>query len=100
MMPQNELRILVRYTLEPLLLRFQDLTVPGVEYVGSIDNDFTDIDLTQFDSKIIRGNVVYYLHYTLKVIFGAQEGILKFEATSKGKAIGKSSITFAKASYY
>lgn len=85
---------------EPLLLKFRDLTYLGVSYVGRIDNDFTDVDLTRFTSKIIDGKVVYHLAYTIKVIFGAQEGILKFEATSKGKVIGKSSITFAKASYY
>lgn len=100
MMLQNELRILVRSTLEPLLLRFRDLTVPGVKYIGSIDSDFTDVDLTQFDNKIIRGKVVYYLKYTLNVIFGAQEGILKFEVTSNGKVIGKTNIAFAKPSYY
>lgn len=71
-----------------------------VKYIGSVENDFTGVDLTQFNSKIIDGELVYDLRYVLKVIFGAQEGILKFEVTSKGKVIGKSNITFAKASYY
>lgn len=94
------MKTLVRHTFEPLLLKFRDLTYLGVSYVGRIDIDFTNVDLTRFTNKIIDGKVVYYLKFTLKVIFGAQEGILKFEATSNRKVIGKSSITFAKASYY
>lgn len=101
-MLQNELRILVRHqSLSSICSsKFRDLTTLDVTYVGSIETDFTDVDLTQFDSKIIGGELVHSLEFTLKVIFGAQEGILKFEATSNGKVIGKSSISFAKASYY
>ncbi|RAO68865.1 uncharacterized protein BHQ10_004877 [Talaromyces amestolkiae] len=73
---------------------------PGVKYIGRIKSDFTGVDLNQFDSKFIDGEMVYELSYSVKVVIGAQEGILKFETTSKGKVIGKSSITFAKASYY
>ncbi|KAH8702220.1 Hsp70 family protein [Talaromyces proteolyticus] len=73
---------------------------PSVKYIGTIDVDFTKVDLTGFDSKIISGRRVYMLSYSLKVIFGAQEGILKFKAISKGKVVGKSEISFASGSYY
>ncbi|KAL4783416.1 actin-like ATPase domain-containing protein [Aspergillus varians] len=67
--------------------------------VGRVVVDFSTVDLTRFDSRFSRGNKMYELEYTIKVIFGAQEGLLKFEATSQGKVIGKTSIEFADAKY-
>lgn len=46
------------------------------------------------------GMLIYKLEYDVKVVFGAQEGILKFEAVSKGKVIGKTSINFHNPSFY
>lgn len=53
-----------------------------------------------FDKKYISGKTAYNLEYSIKVIFGAQDGILKFEASSQGKVIGYTSIKFATAKYY
>ncbi|KAE8370730.1 actin-like ATPase domain-containing protein [Aspergillus caelatus] len=68
--------------------------------VGDIVVDFTGVDLQQFDSKMKDGRRMYNLTYDVKVIFGAQEGVLKFEAVSQGQTIGRTSINFATIEYY
>ncbi|KAL4789394.1 actin-like ATPase domain-containing protein [Aspergillus venezuelensis] len=68
--------------------------------VGRIIVDFSNVDLTRFESKTIDGERTYRLSYRLKVIFGAQEGLLKFEAESQGQVIGKASIDFNLVKYY
>lgn len=68
--------------------------------VGEIEVNFSNADLNEFPSKYIDGWRVYLLKYTLKVIFGAQDGVLKFEAASQGKTIGRTSINFNTIKYY
>jgi hypothetical protein len=36
----------------------------------------------------------------VNVIFGAQEGVLKFEAVSQGKVVGETSISFHRPGFY
>ncbi|KAJ0417519.1 hypothetical protein BJY00DRAFT_325500 [Aspergillus carlsbadensis] len=73
---------------------------PEVRKVGDIELDFRNVDLSMFQTKYIDGELVYKFDYSLNVVFGAREGVLKFEARSNGKVIGKTSIEFAKALYY
>ncbi|KAE8364462.1 hypothetical protein BDV27DRAFT_128405 [Aspergillus caelatus] len=72
----------------------------GVYEVGEIVVDFSNTDLSRFESKSVDGKRLYYLRYKLKVIFGAQEGILRFEAVSQGQTIGTTSINFNTLKYY
>ncbi|RHZ47431.1 Hsp70 family protein [Aspergillus thermomutatus] len=73
---------------------------PEVRSVGNICVDFTEVDLSIFERKSLLGTPLYKLQYDVKVIFGAQEGVLKFEAVSKGKVIGKTSINFHRPGFY
>ncbi|KAE8310814.1 hypothetical protein BDV41DRAFT_579164 [Aspergillus transmontanensis] len=68
--------------------------------VGQIVVDFSNVDLSRFESKTVDGERLYSLSYKLKVIFGAQEGILQFEAVSQGQTIGTTSINFNTLKYY
>ncbi|KAE8396111.1 hypothetical protein BDV23DRAFT_144350 [Aspergillus alliaceus] len=68
--------------------------------VGDIVVDFTGVDLEIFDSKMKDGRRIYSLSYDVKVIFGAQEGVLKFEAVTQGQTIGRTSINFNTIKYY
>ncbi|KAK6828704.1 hypothetical protein RU639_003752 [Aspergillus parasiticus] len=72
----------------------------GVYKVGQIVVDFSNVDLSRFKSKTVDGERLYSLSYKLKVIFGAQEGILQFEAVSQGQTIGTTSINFNTLRYY
>ncbi|KAL4933394.1 Hsp70 family protein [Aspergillus undulatus] len=72
----------------------------GVYPVGNISVDFSGVDFSRFSSKLINGQLVYDVRLQLKVIFGAEEGVLKFEATSQGRSIGRTSINFHMAKYY
>ena len=53
-----------------------------------------------FDKKYISGGLAFILEYSINVTFGAQDGMLKFEASSQGQVIGYTSIKFATAKYY
>ncbi|KAL2819072.1 hypothetical protein BDW59DRAFT_181760 [Aspergillus cavernicola] len=68
--------------------------------VGNIVVDFSNVDLSRFNPRFVYGTPVYHLKFELKVIFGAQEGVLKFEAISQGRTIGQTSIDFTKDQYY
>ncbi|KAL2826198.1 hypothetical protein BJY01DRAFT_150276 [Aspergillus pseudoustus] len=50
--------------------------------------------------KFVDGQLVHRLDYDLTIIFGAQDGVLKFEARANGGVIGHPSIDFAKVFYY
>jgi hypothetical protein len=62
--------------------------------------DFTNVDLNMFGRKYISGEHVYELRYSIKVIFGAQDGVLKFQTFSQGQTIGNTTINFATVKYY
>jgi hypothetical protein len=86
---------------EATLCAITDSKPADVHEVGNICLDFTGLDLSVFESrKSLMGMLIYKLEYDVKVVFGAQEGILKFEAVSKGKVIGKTSINFHNPSFY
>jgi hypothetical protein len=65
-----------------------------VRRVGDICVDFTKVDLSTCEQKNLLGTPLYRLQYEVKVIFGAREGILKFEAHAQGKVIGNTTINF------
>jgi hypothetical protein len=91
-----------------ILVGFHDTTLRAVtdsklaevRMVGDICVDFTGLDLSTFERKSILGTPLYKLQYDLEVVFGAQEGVLKFEAVSQGKVVGKTSINFHRPGFY
>ncbi|KAL4733033.1 hypothetical protein BDV11DRAFT_200880 [Aspergillus similis] len=68
--------------------------------IGDIAIDLSNVDLGRFNSKLIDGRRAYDIWLQLKVTFGAQEGLLKYEAISQGKTIGVTSINFSTTRYY
>ncbi|OJJ02097.1 hypothetical protein ASPVEDRAFT_887752 [Aspergillus versicolor CBS 583.65] len=72
----------------------------GVRKVGEIIVNFEKVDLSRFPHKVSNGKVVYLLNCCITVIFGAEEGFLKFEAHSDGQLIGATSINFTHTSFY
>jgi hypothetical protein len=80
----------------------QSLTIAtiAVYMIGRVETNFTGVDLTKFESKIKDGRKLYYVEYQLHVVFGAQEGVLKFRTTSQGQTIGEASISFNTVRYY
>lgn len=62
--------------------------------------NFEKVDLSRFPHKVSDGKIVYDLHFSIKVVFGAQEGVLKFEAHADGQLIGATSINFTHANFY
>jgi hypothetical protein len=82
------------------LLAAADSKLAGVRSVGNISVDFTELDLSTFERKSLLGTPLYKLQYDVNVIFGAQEGVLKFEAVSQGKVVGETSISFHRPGFY
>ncbi|EGD99513.1 hypothetical protein TESG_06780 [Trichophyton tonsurans CBS 112818] len=72
----------------------------SIKKVGTISVDITDIDFNLFEKKLIDGVLSYQAKFSVKVIFGAQDGVLKFETTSQGKVVGKTTIDFTNTKYY
>ncbi|KAF3892548.1 Actin-like ATPase domain-containing protein [Trichophyton interdigitale] len=72
----------------------------SIKKVGTISVDITDIDFNLFEKKLIDGVLSYQAKFSVKVIFGAQDGVLKFETTSQGKVVGKTIIDFTNTKYY
>ncbi|GBF66389.1 hypothetical protein TMEN_9109 [Trichophyton mentagrophytes] len=72
----------------------------SIKKVGTISVDITDIDFNLFEKKLIDGVLSYQAKFSAKVIFGAQDGVLKFETTSQGKVVGKTIIDFTNTKYY
>ena len=71
-----------------------NLNTTDVQWVGRIDVDFKNEDLIDFKKKVISGKLCYQLQFSIKVILGAQDGVLKFETTSRGRVIGNTSIRY------
>lgn len=77
-----------------------DWIFKDVRKVGEIMVNLENVDLSKLNHRIRNGEIVYDVHYQISVIFGAQEGILKFEAHSHGQLIGATSLNFAHTRFY
>lgn len=69
--------------------------LPAIEHIGIISIDFKNVDLSQFEKKKIDGIETTVLQYSIKVIFGAEEGVLKFLVSAKDAIIGTVDIDFS-----
>ncbi|KAI9373397.1 hypothetical protein BJX61DRAFT_533164 [Aspergillus egyptiacus] len=74
---------------------------PGVYRVGTVTVEFSGVNLRSLKSRLVKGGKrVYCLDYDLRVNLGALEGVLKFEAISRGRAIGEATINFSDDKFY
>ncbi|KAK4108030.1 actin-like ATPase domain-containing protein [Canariomyces notabilis] len=71
--------------------RFDD---PGMEHIGTITVDFTNVDMTRFEKRTVRGRIEYKLDYEVGVDFRAEEGVLRCFCLADGKTIGVTTISF------
>jgi hypothetical protein len=55
--------------------------------------DFTNVDMTQFKQRTVRGGVEYKLDYEIGVDFRADEGVLRCFCLADGKTIGVTTIS-------
>ncbi|KAL4900219.1 hypothetical protein BDW74DRAFT_182974 [Aspergillus multicolor] len=65
-----------------------------VREVGKIKMDMREVDITRFPYKDYMEKRAYYIEYHDRIIFGAREGVLKFESHMDGQVIGKTSINY------
>jgi hypothetical protein len=84
----------VCYTCHAIRNEAKDLL--GVEFLGTVPIDLSDIDFKQFDSKIIKGRSVYNVKYALEVKMAAKEGVLCFQVICGGQNIGSVEMEYAK----
>ncbi|EED23507.1 Hsp70 family protein [Talaromyces stipitatus ATCC 10500] len=66
-----------------------------IEHVGMIVVDFRNVDLAQFEKKKVNGIETTVLQYAVKVVFGAEEGVLKFLVIANDAVIGTANIDFS-----
>jgi len=66
----------------------------GIEYVGFVRVDHSDIDLDSLVQKTWQGTTHYKLAYELKIHFGDERGILDFSTWVNGKRTGTASISY------
>lgn len=69
----------------------------GVEKIGRIRADFSQVDLSQFESRWNSklSKSVYELIYQLEVRFGEEKGVLDFRLVANDKTIGEANIEYA-----
>ncbi|KAL3461817.1 hypothetical protein BJX64DRAFT_260157 [Aspergillus heterothallicus] len=68
--------------------------------VATITISLSNVDMNRFDSKLINGRRVFDVRLQLKLTLGAEEGVIKFEATSQGRSIGSTTIDFSTTKFY
>lgn len=68
----------------------------GVEKIGLIHTDFSQVDLSQFKSRWNKklSRLIYEVPIELEVRFGEENGILDFRVISQGKTMGQASIEY------
>lgn len=68
----------------------------GVEFLGTVPVDLTEVDIEQFDSKSVQGRLVYNVPYSIEVKMAAKEGVLCFKVLCGGETIGTTEMEYAK----
>lgn len=66
-----------------------------VDLVGIMIYDFTEIPLSRIKTKRRHGKRVYNLKFTVEVLMGTKEGVLKFRVLTGGDVIGEMEIDFS-----
>jgi hypothetical protein len=67
-----------------------------VETVGSIEVNYSDLDLSQFAKVSRNGKLFRKLEFELRIDFGASKGVLDFSTWVKGKRSGTAKIIYGK----
>jgi hypothetical protein len=70
--------------------------IGGVSHAGTISIDFSDIDMSIFDTKKERHTKLWRLTYDVEVLVGAEEGVLLFRVVTNEELIGKTELEYTK----
>ena len=65
-----------------------------MEHIGTISVDFTNVDMSRFEQRMVLSSVEYHLKYEVGVNFRSDEGILRCFCLADGKTIGVTKISF------
>ncbi|KAL7919154.1 hypothetical protein ACQKWADRAFT_323202 [Trichoderma austrokoningii] len=68
---------------------------PRVLHIGTINTDFTNVDMSKFQRRTTSSGIEYKLEYEIRVDFRSEEGVLRFSCVSNGRTIGATSISFS-----
>lgn len=71
-----------------------------IRKLGDIFVKFGSHDLERFERKHTADGLLYKLDYSVHIVFGEEEGLLKFEARMNDQVVGDTSIEYADAFYY
>ena len=66
----------------------------GFEFIGAVDYDFEDLDMSLCPTKIIDGRRTYYISYNVEILLGDKRGMLVVKVVSKGEEIGNATLDF------
>jgi len=66
----------------------------GIVEIGSIRTDFTKVDRSKFQQRLVGLSIEYRLHYQVVIEFGSNEGVLNCFCVADGKRIGDTTISF------
>jgi len=66
----------------------------GLSVVGLLSMNFSDVDMSRFESRPVVGGVEYKLRYQLKVDMRTEDGVLRYSCIAEGKTIGITTIDF------
>lgn len=69
----------------------------GIERIGTISVDFTNVDMSRFEQRVSlsQTHVEYNLDFEIGVQFRSDEGVLRCFCLADGKTIGVTKISFA-----
>ena len=76
--------------LDPILI----MVSIGVEFLGTISYDWSDIPLSELRKKETSEGTIWKLWTSLEILFGAEEGVLQVQITRDEKILGKANIAF------
>lgn len=77
-----------------LMSRISFTGIAGIQSVGTIQITLSNADLNLFQTIWNGPSVTHNVYCMLRVIFGSDEGVLKFEITCRDKVVGQAIIDF------
>lgn len=66
----------------------------GCSKLATFKLDFTGVDLSQFEKRVIQGETIHRAEIQYRVHFGDRQGLLKFSASIGGVELGNTSVSF------
>lgn len=71
------------------------LMLTGDDHIGNVSYDFEDLDMSMFETKLVKKRRAYRVDLTLEVYLGHQQGTLAFKLLSQGEEVGNATLSFS-----